>query len=149
MSGAGMLWIDRLPDGFTGLLLERNHRGLAARRADDIIAIHQGRFAVAPVVAFVAAKVVPHALAPALGALRGFEADEVASRCHHIEQFAVDGRRRAGAMPVRAALVPGGAGLREPELLAAGFIETGDVFVPIAGGGGSVAESVDLAVRDR
>ena len=122
VSGHGTIRHLALPDGFPRFLVQRYEgRLLAAGRADDFVAVDQGRFAIAPG-RRLAAKIGGEALAPDGLAVRGTQADQVAAQAQRIEQLAVDRRRAARSLfPLRPALLVDGSNAHSPRFLAVLF----------------------------
>jgi len=138
------------PDVAAGLLVERHHRRLlAARRADEPVAIHEHRLAVAPGIALLAAEAFLEIDAKHLGAVGRRAGHERAVRRDHVDHVAIDGGRASGALPGFLAVVPGLTRLGLPELSAVGTIEAREVFVAVSGGREPVAERVDPVADDR
>ena len=106
------------------------------------------RFAVSPAVGLLAVEIFFQILAPKFLAAR-LAADQHAVRREDINAIAVDRRRAARALPIGLALVPGGAGLRLPQLLAVGLVEADEILVFVVGRGRRIAERVDPAVDNR
>src|SRR5262249_17210876 len=125
------------------LLVERDQRGgLAAGRDDELVAVHQGRLAVAPA-AGAAVEVLAQVLLPAEVAGGTFEANQVAVEAEGVEPVAVHRRRAAGA-GVAPGVGPPRAGRRGPDFLAALLVQGEDVFGAVA-----VAHGEDAAAGDR
>ena len=140
---------DRCPDRLAVLLVQGGHRGLAARRADDLVAVDQDRLAVTPAIAFCAPEVLLHVLAPALLAARRFHADQIAVARQHVEQFAVNRGSGARAFPLLVPVFVRLPDLRLPERLAGGVVEAEEVFVAAFRDRGRIAHGEDLAGRHR
>src|SRR5690606_36603896 len=108
-----------LPDRLTGILAERHHERLRPPRcADEFLAVHQWRFAVAPrgnnSAEVLGQTPLPNDLPPF-----GFETSDPASHADHVQPIAINSRSAAGSLlPLRHPLLHCVPKRRPPELCA-------------------------------
>src|SRR5262249_5547425 len=98
---------------------------LRSRRADELVAVHQGRLAVIPAGHHAAAEVLLVILAPEDGPLVGVEAGEIAIAAEGKDAVAIDHRR--AARPVAAASADGS----RSQLLARFLFDANDVSLAL------------------
>src|SRR5262249_53705831 len=131
------------PDEIAGLLVQGDDAVLgAAGSADELVAVDEGRFAVAPAGHHLAVEVFLEVFLPDDISGRSFQTREVAADAEDVDEITINCRSAAGAFVV-AGLALGGEP-RLPDFLAVFFLESPDHFVVAA-----VAHAVDAAIGDR
>ena len=120
VAGSVLVLDGRLPEHLARLLVESDDAGFqTARRADQLVAVDERRFAEMPRGHRFAGEVLDEVLRPDDRPLLGIETHELPRVGDAVDEGAVDGRRRA-----RAVVAAGVADLRRPENLAGVAVET-------------------------